>query len=747
MLRRALVFAGLAASGCVEDPGLLGVAKVTLLVTIEEDGIDAAAVPPTQAHKDHAADAALLVEMRDDSGRLLYSELVADPRSERREWIDGRDAHSEIVERPSASFTVTLPGAEGDLVVFEDGGAGYALGHYRVDPLAPVGSALIARNAVGPRQSVGRTSNAANAVDVVFVPEGYTSGQMSDFYSVVDGRIRELEDRPDWGQFRDSFSFWTYEAASRQSGVDTPERQVDSAFDYSVTAPQGRSGMRRARAGNEGYRLVQQLRADAGAEVIVVVINSPDIRSDAGGGVVNLAPDDLRPGVISHELGHAVLGLADEYSETGGTCLWTNSPNVSVSPDRSQLAWADLVDPSTELPTPTRVDSIGAYQGAATCESAYRPTPDCMMRSNSASVCPICRRVMDRYFGVHQRNDPNEQGHDDGHQEGQDWTCEPGFRGGNDGCDCGCGEIDPDCAANRGCADPGCMATGCQYCYQAGGRGFVCPDNDHRDDDGIPDAWNCDPGYYDGDDGCDCGCGAYDPDCGGNGGCIEGGCFAHACNFCYRDGASIECVDDGSDPQDDGPRDCNTYDWTEFCLEDDDYCDEGDGCCPSDSDNHDGGPCRNGNISNNQDDEDDEGGNQSYVDCDEEYDWSTHCYDGDNYCDENDGCCGSDSDNHDGGPCDGSYDDGVDWTEDEEEDVGGECDICDGETEFGNGGSCDCPGAWRVVWVTSLDGPASQVCRNGSWVTFNLDPRDPDACCSGDFWGCCRDDQSGAGCS
>jgi hypothetical protein len=72
----------------------------------------------THAQPNQDAGGTLLVEMRDDAGRVLYSQRVADPRSERREWMDGRDAHSEIVQRPSASFTVTLPGAEGDLVVF-----------------------------------------------------------------------------------------------------------------------------------------------------------------------------------------------------------------------------------------------------------------------------------------------------------------------------------------------------------------------------------------------------------------------------------------------------------------------------------------------------------------------------------------------------------------------------------------------------------------------------------------------------
>ena len=32
-------------------------------------------------------------------------------------------------------------------------------------------------------------------------------------------------------------------------------------------------------------------------------------------------------------------------------------------------------------------------------------------------------------------------------------------------CDCGCGAADPDCAADEGCLDRGCVAPGCDVCH------------------------------------------------------------------------------------------------------------------------------------------------------------------------------------------------------------------------------------------------------------------------------------------
>jgi len=629
------------AAGCLEDPGLVGAPKMTLLVTVEEAGISATPTVPTRARHDHTAPAALLVELRDRAGGLVYSERVPDPRTERREWFDGRSGQSEIVSRSLATFTITVPGAEGELVVFADGGAGPAIGSAAVAPLTRAAAALVSSQDVGALQQLGPRSGHADAVDVLFIPEGYTSGQLSDFDAVVDDRIREIQSRPDWGQYNDTFNFWAYEVASRDSGVDTEQRQVDSAFDYSVGPPQGQSRMRRPQTTDAGYRLVKQLGAQAGAEVTVVVINSPNIRSNGGNGVVNLAPDDRRPGVISHELGHAVLGLADEYSDgRGAQCYWGDAPNVSMSADLSRLRWSDLVESNTPLPTPTRVDEIGAYSGAATCDQAYRPTLDCMMRSNAAEVCPVCEREMQRYFGVSERSHPRDEGAgDEGGGDGEgsgQWTCDPGYRGSGDGCDCGCGETDPDCAGD-GCTAPGCAASGCRFCYDAGGATVPCaaPRNEHHDpDDAVPDSWQCDVDYYGRGDGCDCGCGAQDPDCGSSG-CSQSGCFQADCQHCHEGGAPIGCGSDDGAPDSD---DCSAYDWDDYCVDDDDYCDEADPCCEWDSDEHDGGPCRNL-------------GGADGGECDD-YDWDEYCVDDDDYCDEGDGCCGYDWDDHDGGPCD-----------------------------------------------------------------------------------------------
>jgi hypothetical protein len=54
------------------------------------------------------------------------------------------------------------------------------------------------------------------------------------------------------------------------------------------------------------------------------------------------------------------------------------------------------------------------------------------------------------------------------------WTCDVDSYGTDDGCDCGCGALDPDCAG-QGCKEPGCMTEACEACHDPFGRQVTCP--------------------------------------------------------------------------------------------------------------------------------------------------------------------------------------------------------------------------------------------------------------------------------
>lgn len=111
------------------------------------------------------------------------------------------------------------------------------------------------------------------------------------------------------------------------------------------------------------------------------------------------------------------------------------------------------------------------------------------------------------------------------------WTCSLNFYDSQDGCDCACGLVDPDCSIPDqevfGC-NPGqtCNDGVCEGGFICGDGvqdpGEGCDDGNNVDGDGcsascvsesVPSEWACNPVFYDAADGCDCACGAPDPDC------------------------------------------------------------------------------------------------------------------------------------------------------------------------------------------------------------------------------------------
>ncbi|MCB9740880.1 MAG: hypothetical protein H6747_16560 [Deltaproteobacteria bacterium] len=123
-----------------------------------------------------------------------------------------------------------------------------------------------------------------------------------------------------------------------------------------------------------------------------------------------------------------------------------------------------------------------------------------------------------------------------GHCVPKAWNCGEETFAGHNGCDCGCGADDPDCA------DPSQGLLGCA-------EGQICKAG--ACEDKVPKAWTCAPFLY--DDGllCNCACGAPDPDCADDANlivdCTTNGCNKQAgvCSPCKANCDGKTCGSDG----------------------------------------------------------------------------------------------------------------------------------------------------------------------------------------------------------
>lgn len=123
----------------------------------------------------------------------------------------------------------------------------------------------------------------------------------------------------------------------------------------------------------------------------------------------------------------------------------------------------------------------------------------------------------------------------------EEWICDAMYYDGgdDDGCDCECGIVDPDCSLE---------GTDVYNCYE----GQTCSADGHCE--GAPAEWTCDLATFNAADGCHCGCGAADPDCDLDGAevigcdsgesCPNGACVpaAWTCDGVYfTDGMYCDC--------------------------------------------------------------------------------------------------------------------------------------------------------------------------------------------------------------
>jgi hypothetical protein len=125
------------------------------------------------------------------------------------------------------------------------------------------------------------------------------------------------------------------------------------------------------------------------------------------------------------------------------------------------------------------------------------------------------------------------------------WKCPWSAYGSGDGCDCGCGLIDPDCGG-MGCTDALCSDAACDSCNDKFGRPYSCEATAAGWSMGSVDGEYCSAVHYGTADGCDCGCGVPDPDCGDEG-CVGTGCYDAQCVRCTADpgGKETGCIPPG----------------------------------------------------------------------------------------------------------------------------------------------------------------------------------------------------------
>ncbi len=255
-----------------------------------------------------------------------------------------------------------------------------------------------------PYRYLHKAGDSKEKIDVVFIPEGYTTKEMKQFRKDCMESMESIFRHKPFSQLKDRFNFIITEVPSEHSGVSIPKHgewkntAVGSNFDTFYSE--------RYLTTSNISRLYDILDG-VPCESIIILANTDEY---GGGGIYNNYMLSAARGrdyksVIVHEFGHSFAGLGDEYFyddqyETyypAGIEPWEqNLTNLT----NFESKWKDMLPPGTEIPT--KADSkdihtkLGVYEGGGyQSKGVYRPVQDCRMHTNKApDFCPVCQRAI-----------------------------------------------------------------------------------------------------------------------------------------------------------------------------------------------------------------------------------------------------------------------------------------------------------------------------------------------------------------
>ncbi|NCT69075.1 MAG: hypothetical protein GXC76_15715 [Rhodanobacteraceae bacterium] len=237
--------------------------------------------------------------------------------------------------------------------------------------------------------------------------------------------LRSLLGSDFWDAHRDAFNAYALFEPSAQAGyrVVSPSGEdiIARSTRYGATLDQARGlvSIDRVAAVNRALTVLPEV------DLVVVLVNQPirDGRasvalSEPGSLIYPSGPYDtwIREMTPSHEMGHFIGRLCDEYEEFPGInpsydAPWIWCTNASYSPNVADVPWANWLSTAADIPTRHLDGAIGVYEGADYYPGgAYRPSYASTMRDLSPLFNAPSRAALLRAVKARTGTDPANDG-------------------------------------------------------------------------------------------------------------------------------------------------------------------------------------------------------------------------------------------------------------------------------------------------------------------------------------------------
>jgi hypothetical protein len=342
------------------------------------------------------------VEVYDSISNVLIYELQFS--SLFGEYIYSEKAKTEIatfeesILIPFPKKTIRL-----DWHIRERNGIFKAVKSVHINPKSSLIEVSSAEN-IYPSQAIHNSGNPKEKLDIVLIPDGYTEDEMPMFRSTADSILSYLFATEPIGENANAINVWTVEVPSLESGISDPNLNItkETAVNCSFNTLESDRYLMCLH-----YFRLMDIALNTPFDAIIIVCNTEKY---GGGGIYRhyatcAANNEYLAYLVTHEIGHSIFGLADEYytSEVGVEAFYNTEtepwePNITSLVDFS-AKWEDMLDSTIPIPTPNSsnfADVLGLFEGAGyMAKSLYRPSYDCTMKSVKFNYfCPVCKKAI-----------------------------------------------------------------------------------------------------------------------------------------------------------------------------------------------------------------------------------------------------------------------------------------------------------------------------------------------------------------
>lgn len=245
--------------------------------------------------------------------------------------------------------------------------------------------------------------------DIVFIGDGFRLQDQAAFNARVEDAVNALRNMPPYSANMCSFNIWRVNVISVDSGVDHPNESIFRNTELDCTYG---TTVERCIGSNSPAKCNEAAAFAPAADAVFVLVNDMQWGGCAGGLVFSSISPGFA-GIITHELGHKIGSLADEYDcYNCATDLNRTYPAAGAEPTavnitkqtvRASIKWNSLIAAATPLPTTSDVPAgvVGIWEGGGYYRfGLYRPQSSCHMRSTGSAFCAVCSGEMNRILSA-----------------------------------------------------------------------------------------------------------------------------------------------------------------------------------------------------------------------------------------------------------------------------------------------------------------------------------------------------------